>query len=75
MFKRKKAITTNLYSLPLGTKFFIVNGAWYGIIVEIGGKKHVECYDNYTMDQSCYVHTSEIFPDDYENIIEVLEDE
>jgi hypothetical protein len=33
--------TTDIYLLPIGTKFEVVNGHWDGEIVELNGKKCV----------------------------------
>lgn len=33
--------TTDIYMLPIGTKFWVVNGAWSGEIVENNGVKSV----------------------------------
>ena len=29
-------------TLPVGTEFFVINGAWYGVIIEIDGKRYIE---------------------------------
>jgi hypothetical protein len=33
--------TTDIYMLPIGTKFTVVNGMWNGEIVEKNNKKHM----------------------------------
>lgn len=32
-------VTTDIYLLPIGTKFCVINGAWNGEIIEEDGKK------------------------------------
>lgn len=34
-------MTTDIYMLPVGTKFSVINGAWYGEIVEQDGIKYM----------------------------------
>lgn len=34
-------ITTDIYFLPIGTKFYVNNGFWKGEIIEIDGEKHI----------------------------------
>ncbi|PGT90117.1 hypothetical protein [Bacillus thuringiensis] len=38
---------TNINRLPIGTKFYCVNGAWHGVIVKEVGMKYVKAYDSY----------------------------
>lgn len=32
-------VTTDIYLLPIGTEFYVINGAWNGEIIEEDGKK------------------------------------
>lgn len=33
--------TTDIYLLPVGTKFHVINGAWDGEVIEENGKKMI----------------------------------
>lgn len=37
--------TTDIYLLPIGTKFRVSNGVWGGEIVKVNGRKHMHILD------------------------------
>lgn len=34
--------TTDIYALPIGTRFSVVNGAWRGRIIQVNGEKSLQ---------------------------------
>jgi hypothetical protein len=47
VYKNGYGMTTDIYMLPVGTKFEVINGAWEGKIVEINGEKHLDISNGY----------------------------
>lgn len=49
----------NINRLPIGTKFYCVNGAWDGVIVKEVGVKYLKVYDTYGTLQNLVKMTKE----------------
>ena len=69
-------VLTDISTLPVGTTFYVKNGAWYGKIVDLDGTKGVQTSSKPFVNGKMPPHRKPVplFPDGDENNILALSD-